>query len=126
MGVKNYVTKLLTAFAVLSAAGGQYIHSNDTFSMILAPGMSNQISAPPGAVRDLEFVLTNNYENGHFMFRQYSEDNFEGTIVPDAIYVPKGASQTIVVEDMRVPDRPDGEKVKFTLTVTIVHTVTSL
>ena len=115
----NTIIKFLVAFAALTYvdSASQYIHSNDTFSMVLSPGMSNQLTAAPGSVRALEFVLTNNYQGGHFMFRQFSEDNFEGNINPEARYVDKGMMQTIVVEQMKVPNRSNGEKVKFTLTV---------
>ncbi len=120
---KSFYLGLIAAFMAFSSVHGeskattsQYIHSNDTFEMTLSSRQSNALHGPPGSVHTLEFVLVNNYQGGKFLFSKFSEDGFDGLMDPQgSVYLEKGQQQTIKVVNMKVPERPEGEKVKFTL-----------
>ncbi len=56
------------------------------------------------------------------VFSQSSEDNFRGVLSSREAYLASGQQQTITVNNMRVPERPEGAKVRFTLTVRTTNT----
>ncbi|XP_059088540.1 putative uncharacterized protein DDB_G0282129 [Tigriopus californicus] len=102
-----------------STSTSQYIHSNDTIVLSLDPSKHNSLHGPVGSMQTLNFVLINRDSDGHFTFSQSSDDGFEGRFENgDSAYLSSGQQQSIVVSNLRVPNRPEGAKVRLSITVT--------
>jgi len=46
-----------------------------------------------------------------------SEDNFRGLLDKTSFHLARGQQQTVTLSNLVVPNRPEGSKVKFTITV---------
>lgn len=100
-----------------SDSSSQYIHSNDTIKLFLSKDGPNQLYGLAGSMHNLEFVVVNDHTQSRFSIRQSSEDGFVGVLPEQELFLGQGQQQKISVNNMRVPNRPEGSKIKFTLTV---------
>jgi len=98
-------------------SGIAYKYSNDTITLELANSMTNVLHGPVGSEHNLEFVLKNNAKAGNFTIIDYSEDGFTGILSSDEAYLNTGQQQTITTSRLKVPNRPEGTKIRYTITV---------